>query len=133
MDLIMEHLAATIAAGAAALLVWLRAWAVDLYRRRILETALGRAVGLAMANPAVRAGAAAAMDDAARIGADYLRRTIPDTLRKLGVQGALVDMVRGELGKHLPPPPAPVPGPDPEAVRVPRTPVLFEGEYGDGR
>lgn len=128
MDLIMEHLAAAIAAGIAALVLWLRAWAVDLYRRHILETALGRAVGLALANPAVRAGAAAAVDDAARIGADYLRRTIPDTLRALGVGGVLVDMVRGELGRHLPPPPDPVAGPDLDAVRIPRTPVLFEGE-----
>ena len=124
MEAIYEHLAAAIAAGVAAFVLWLRSMLMDLYRRHLLETALDRAAGLALANPAVRAGVEAAIEDATRIGADYLRRTIPDTLRALGVGGVLVDMVRGEIGLHL----EQIARPEPEPVRIPRTPVLFEGE-----
>ena len=132
----MEELTQEIAQAAAALgaavlaylVLWARGVLTDLYRRHILETALDRAAGMALANPEVRAGAEAAVRLAAQHGAAYLRGTIPDTLRRLGVGGALVDMVRGEIGLHLeragiaPLPPAVAP----EAVVIPRTPVLFD-------
>lgn len=126
MESLNEHLSALVAGGVASLVLWLRAWALDLWRRRILESALGRAAGLALADPAVRAGAQAALDLAVAHAAAYLERSIPDTLRRLGVGGALPEMVRGEIGRRLAQPPAAPPAPEP--VRIPRTPVLFEGD-----
>ena len=130
MDLIQEHLAALVEAGMSAFVLWLRSWALDLWRRRLLESALGRAAGLALADPEVRRGAERAMDMAVERGVIYLRRTVPDTLRNLGVGATLADMLRGEIGRRLAvtAPALPAAMAVAESIRIPRTPALFESE-----
>jgi len=130
MELVQEHLAALIAAGMSALVLWLRGWALDVWRRRILESALGRAAGLALVDPEVRRGAERALDLAVGRGVTYLRRTVPDTLTALGVGATMAEMLRGEIGRRLaempPLPSARVTAAD--AIRIPRTQALFESE-----
>ncbi len=131
MELFQEHLAALVAAGMSAFVLWLRSWALDLWRRRILESALGRAAGLALADPEVRRGAERALDLAIEQGAAYLRRTVPDTLAALGVGATLTDMLRGEIGRRLadmPPVLTPRASPAPEPIRIPSTPTLFDSK-----
>ncbi len=130
MELVQEHLAALVAAGMSALVLWLRGWALDLWRRRILESALGRAAGLALADPEVRRGAERALGLAVERGATYLRRTVPDTLAALGVGATLTDMLRGEIGRRLAemPPLSHAAVTVADGIHIPRTPVLFESE-----
>ena len=129
MDLVQEPLAALVAAGVVAFVAWLRGWALDWWRRRVLESALGRAAGLALGDPEVRRGAERALDQAIEHGQAYLRRTVPDTLRALGVGSALAEMLRGEIGRRLAAvPPTSAPTMVDNGIRIPRTPVLFEGE-----
>jgi hypothetical protein len=130
MEMVQEHLAALVAAGMSAFVLWLRGWALDLWRRRILESALGRAAGLALADPEVRRGAERAMDIAVERGVTYLRHTVPDTLTALGVGATLADMLRGEIGRRLVemPPLSPAAVTVTDAIRIPSTPVLFDSE-----
>jgi hypothetical protein len=130
MEMVQEHLAALVAAGMSAFVLWLRGWALDLWRRRILESALGRAAGLALADPEVRRGAERAMDIAVERGVTYLRHTVPDTLRSLGVGATVADMLRGEIGRRLVemPPLSPAAVTVTDAIRIPSTPVLFDSE-----
>ncbi len=133
MELVQEHLAALVAAGLSALVLWLRSWALDLWRRRLLESALGRAAGLALADPEVRRGAERALDLAIERGVTYLRRTVPDTLRSLGVGANLAEMLRGEIGRRIVPAPSVLPAATTtlavaESIRIPSSPKLFDSE-----
>lgn len=131
MELVQEHLAALVAAGTSAFVLWLRSWALDLWRRRLLESALGRAAGLALADPEVRRGAERALDLAVGRGVTYLRRTVPDTLAALGVGATLAEMLRGEIGRRLTeaaPALSAASNLPANGIRIPSTPVLFDSE-----
>jgi hypothetical protein len=91
MELVQEPLAALVAAGMSALVLWVRGWALDVWRRRILESALGRAAGLALVDPEVRRGAERALDLAVGRGVTYLRRAVCEQAWKR-------DAVRGVIG-----------------------------------
>ena len=96
-----EHLA-VIAAILGHAVPWARRTLDDWLARQRLETALGRAAGLILADPAVQARGALALEASITVGRDYLRQAIPDTLRTLGVtEDRLLLMLRGEAGKRL--------------------------------
>ena len=70
--------------------------------RQRLESALGRAAGMALQDRAVQAAGQMALGAAVGVGVDYVQRAIPDTLQKLGVDTArLNDMIVGQVGQLL--------------------------------
>lgn len=88
--------ALTVLAGYAGL--WMR----DRAARLRLDSALGRAAGLVLADPLVQAAGATALGAVAEVGASYLRRTIPGTLAQLGVPpGRAAEMVTGEAARII--------------------------------
>lgn len=102
MDELVAALTGLATAVATALIVWVRGQVVDWMARQRLEGALGRAAGLVMADSAVQAAGAQALDAALGMAEDYVREAIPDTLKRLGVPDErLAKMVRGEVGKRL--------------------------------
>lgn len=95
-----ELLLAVIAALLARYLPVARAWIDDWLARQRLETALGRAAGLVLLDPAVRNRGLDALGEALRVGEEYLAQSIPDTLKRLGVTpDRLKLMLRGQVGK----------------------------------
>jgi hypothetical protein len=105
-EILLAHLTELLLALLAAILgralPWLRATVEDWAARQRLESALGRAVGLILTDPAVQARGALALEAAIGVGRGYLREAIPDTLQRLGVtEERLVLMLRGEAGKRL--------------------------------
>jgi hypothetical protein len=105
-DILLAHLTELMLAVIAAILAravpWARAMLEDWLARQRLESALGRAAGLILADPQVQARGALALEQAVEVGRAYLRDAIPDTLRRLGVtEERLLLMLRGEAGKRL--------------------------------
>ena len=102
MDELVTALTGLATAVATALIVWVRGQVVDWMARQRLESALGRAAGLVLTDSAVQAAGAQAMDAALGMAEDYLRESLPDTLKRRGVHDArLSQMVRGEVGKRM--------------------------------
>lgn len=102
LDPVIQAAATLVSTVLAALLGYvglaLREW---LARQRV-ETALGRAAGLVLADPRVRAGVVGALGDAAALGAVYVQKAIPATLAQLAVPPERVrDMVLAEAAKAL--------------------------------
>lgn len=79
---------------------WARTAFQDWAARQRLNSALGRAAGIALQSPQVRQAGEAALDFGVDMATHYLRSAIPDTLKKLGVPDErLTAMVIGEIGK----------------------------------
>lgn len=102
MEQLQEAALAFAGAAVSVLAAFVAAWMRDRAARLWLDSALGRAAGLVLADPRVQAAGAAALGAAAEVGANYLRRTMPGTLAKLGVPpGRAAEMVAGEAGRIL--------------------------------
>lgn len=102
MDELREALMTLASVAVSAITVYLGVWLRDRAARLRLDSALGRAAGLIIADPRVQAAGAAALGSAAEVGVRYLRRTMPDTLAQLGVPaGRVAEMVTGEAARAL--------------------------------
>lgn len=100
MDQIVQGLQGLAAAALVAAIALARGYVTDWLARQRLEGALGRAAGIVMTDSAVQAAGSVALDAALAVGRDYVATTIPDTLKRLGVDGSrLEQMLRGEVGK----------------------------------
>lgn len=111
MEQLQEALLAVASAAGTALAGYLALWLRDRAARLRLDSGLGRAAGLVLADPRVQAAGAAALGQAAEVGVAYLRRSLPGTLSQLRVPpGRVAEMVTGEAAKVLatgaPTPPA---------------------------
>lgn len=102
MEQLQEALVALAGAAVSALTVYLWAWLRDRAARLRLDSALGRAAGLTLADPRVQAAGAAALGAAAEVGVSYLRLTVPGTLAQLRLPpGRVGMMVTGEAARAL--------------------------------
>jgi hypothetical protein len=104
MDLapIQEALTALVSACLAAVIAYAGAWLRDHAARLRLNSALGRAAGLAVTQIGIDKIAVAAAGRAAAVGAGYVQQAIPGTLRQLAVPPDRVRlMVEAEIGKLL--------------------------------
>lgn len=106
MDLtpVTEAASALVASLLAALIAYAGAALRDWLARQRLDSALGRAAGLVLADPRVQAGLVEGLADASAAGAAYVQSAIPGTLAQLAVPPERVrQMVLGEAGKFLGP------------------------------
>ena len=102
MEQLQEALMALAGTLVSALAVYAATWLRDRAARLRLDSALGRAAGLVLADSRVQEAGAAALGAAAEVGAAYVRRTVPGTLAQLGVPpGRVAEMVAGEAGKII--------------------------------
>ncbi|MDP3414630.1 hypothetical protein [Falsiroseomonas sp.] len=122
MEQLQEAALALASAVVSALALYVAAWLRDRAARLRLDSALGRAAGLVLADPRVQAAGAGALDAAAEVGASYLRRTLPGTLAQLGVPpGRVAEMVTGEAARVL------------VSASVPALPAVVRDVAGVGR
>lgn len=100
MDLVQAHLAELLVVVLGLVLVQVRAWVEDLLARFRLEGALGRAVGLVLADERARSAAEGLRQAAIIAARSYVREAIPATLRRLGVDDARLErMIVAEVAK----------------------------------
>lgn len=100
MDLVQAHLAELLVIALGLVLVQVRAWVEDLLARFRLEGALGRAVGLVLADPRAKEAAEGLRQAALAAARSYVREAIPSTLRRLGVDDARLErMIQAEVAR----------------------------------
>lgn len=98
MDLVQAHLAELLVVVLGLVLVQVRQWVEDRLARVRLESALGRAVGLVLADERARSAAEGLRQAAIIAARSYVREAIPDTLRRLGVNDARLEkMILAEV------------------------------------
>lgn len=100
MDLVRAHLAELLVVVLGLVLVQVRAWVEDVLARFRLEGALGRAVGLVLADERGRSAAEGLRQAAIIAARSYVREAIPATLKRLGVDDTRLEkMILAEVAK----------------------------------